>query len=187
MRWRGLSGKERLRFSPAAVAIVLSHNLIHEGVHYLAALLSGEPVAEFRFLTNGWGTSQVVYAAPVGARSGMHWLFIAFAPSLATTLIGYCLYLNRKRFLDRGRAAVILALYAGFFFLMLDPLYLSFLSVFFGGDIGAVAAVGWSEWSARALLTPVVLFNVFLYFRWLRELRRSHFQENAPAVPSSGR
>jgi hypothetical protein len=32
---------------------------------------------EFRLLTNGWGTSQVIFATPIEARSGLHWLVIA--------------------------------------------------------------------------------------------------------------
>lgn len=165
----GLSIKDRILFLIPAAVIVLCHNLIKETTHCLAALAYAEPVREFRFLTNGLGSSQVVFASPVEVRTGAHWPVIAWAPSIVTTLIGYILYLNRGRFVNQRRAPAIIALYAGFFFLLLDPFYLSIHSLLVGGDIGAAAAVGWSAWLVRGLVLPVVIFNLCLYFRWLRE------------------
>jgi hypothetical protein len=42
-------------------------------------------VLEFRFLTNGMLTSQVVYATPVDERVGAHWLAIAWMPAVLVT------------------------------------------------------------------------------------------------------
>ena len=170
MAVRALSIQAWLHYFLYAVPIVVCHHLIHEGIHYLAALACGEGVLEFRFLTNGLGSSQVVYATPIAVRTGAHWLLIAWAPTVVTTAIGYVLYLNRER--SRGsRVLAICMLYAGFFFLMLDPLYFSVLSLVVGGDIEAIAAVGGSPWPIRAFMLLVMIFNGRLMHRWMREQR----------------
>lgn len=158
----------RLRYLVLAAPIVVGHNLIHEATHYLAALAFGEGVLAFRFLTNGLGSSQVVFASPVAARAGWHWLVIAWGPSVVTTLIGYALYARRTR-LRGNRWVALCALYAGFFFLLLDPFYLSVLSLLVGGDIGAAGAVGWPLWPVRAAALLVLILNVRLVRRWLEE------------------
>ncbi|MBE3099762.1 MAG: hypothetical protein IMZ44_21815 [Planctomycetes bacterium] len=158
----------RLRYLVLAAPIVVGHNLIHEATHYLAALAYGEGVVAFRFLSNGLGSSQVVFASPVAARTGWHWLIIAWAPSVVTTLIGYALYASRAR-LRWNRWVALFALYAGFFFLLLDPFYLSVLSLLVGGDIGAASVAGWPWWPVRAVALLVLILNVCLVRRWLAE------------------
>ena len=161
----------RIYFLPAAVIIVLLHNFIHEGVHYLACRFFGERVLEFRFLSNGWGTSQVIYATPVAERVGAHWLVIAWAPAVVTVLIGYVVYLNRKRWWTRWRLVNGGVWYAALFFLCLDPFYFAALSLLFSGDVDAVAAVGWSPWPVRLVALVVFAFNTWLMVRWWQEAR----------------
>jgi hypothetical protein len=160
----------RLRYLALALPIVVIHNFIHEATHYLLAAACGERVLEVRFLTNWLGTSQVIYASPIAARTGAHWLLIAWTPSLVTTGLGYLLYVSRRRWQGTGTVGTC-ALYAGFFFLLIDPLYLGVLSVLVGGDIGAAAAVGWSPWIVRACVVPVLIINAGLVRRWMREER----------------
>ena len=57
--------------------VALLQNTFHESLHYAAARMFGENVLEFRLLTNGWLTSQVIYATPMEMRTGFHWLVIA--------------------------------------------------------------------------------------------------------------
>ena len=52
--------RQRLYFLFPFVVVLLLHNGIHEVLHYLACQLFDERVLEFRFLTNGSGTSQVI-------------------------------------------------------------------------------------------------------------------------------
>ena len=152
-----------------AVPAVLCHNLLHEGVHYIVAIACGEDVRAFRFLNNGWGTSQVVYGLPVDQRVGGHWLLVAWAPSAVTTLLGYALYALRTGFGPRpaGRHAL---LYVGFFSLLLDPFYMSVLSVVVGGDVEATAAVGLPVWPVQVAAAGVMVFNLMLFARWQREV-----------------
>ncbi len=153
---------------PAAVA-ALVHNAFHEWVHLAAAWTFGERVLEFRLFTNGWGTSQVVFATPVDERSGAMWLVIAWAPAVLTTLVGYALYLSRRRLLGRVKLLNVQVWFVGVFFLLLDPLYFGVLSLVVGGDIGAVAAVGGSPWPVRLVAILVLLVNVRLFLNWRRE------------------
>lgn len=153
---------------PAAVA-ALVHNAFHELVHLAAARSLGERVLEFRLLTNGWGTSQVVFATPVDERSGAAWLVIAWAPAVLTTLVGYALYLARDRLLGPVKLLNVQLWFLGVIFLLLDPLYLGVLSLVVDGDIGAVAAVGWSPWPVRLIAILVLLANLRLFLNWRRE------------------
>ena len=91
--------RKRIYFLVPAILAALLQHTIHEGTHYVAARLLDVQVLEFRFLTNGALTSQVIYATPVAERTGAHWLVIAWAPAIVTTLIGYTLYLARDRWL----------------------------------------------------------------------------------------
>jgi hypothetical protein len=138
-------------------------------LHYLACRLFGERVLQFRFLTNGWGTSQVIYATPAAERSGVHWLVIAWGPAVVTTLIGYLFYMNRERWLAQWPLMNAALWYAGFCFLLLDPFYFAFLSLLFGGDVKAAAAVDWSPWPVRLVALGVLLFNARLMVRWKGE------------------
>jgi hypothetical protein len=164
-------GKRLLYFLPPSALAALLHNAIHESIHYLAARSLGERILEFRFLINGWGTSQVIYATPVDERVGAHWLVIAWGPALLTTLIGYILYLNRQRWLTRQPLVNASLWYTGLFFLCLDPFYFAILSLLFGGDVNASVAMGWSPWPIRLFALGILAFNVWLMVRWRREAR----------------
>jgi len=162
---------KRVYFWLPAVVTALVHNLIHESVHYFAARLFREDVLEFRFLSNGWGTSQVIFATPPGERVGAHWLVIAWAPAVVTVLIGYVIYVNRKRWWTQWRLVNGGIWYAALFFLCLDPFYLAVLSLLFGGDVNAVAAMDWSPWPVRLVALIFFAFNAWLMVRWWREAR----------------
>ena len=55
-------------------------------------------------------------------------------------------------------------------FLVVDPLYLTVLSPFFGGgDVAAAAAVGWPRWPVHVLAGLVLLFNLHLVYNLRQE------------------
>lgn len=171
------------------VAVLLAHNIIHECVHYVVGAGLGEKVVEFRFLTNGWGTSQVAFAVPVAERAGAHWLAIALAPAVVTVLIGYLLHLNRQRLVTPTHATAgqgasrrsspfrsvvnILVWYGAIVFMLLDPFYYGVLSFFTGGDVQASAAVGWPAWPLQAVACAILGMNAWLIVRSGRELTRA--------------
>jgi hypothetical protein len=164
--------RKRLFFFLPMLVAALSQHSLHELTHYVAARLMGEGVAEFRFLTNGWLTSQVIYATPVEARAGAHWLVIAWAPAVLTTLIGVALFLTRRRWLTCWPMLNATLWFATVYFLLADPVYLSVLAPFFGGgDVGAVAAVGWPRWPVHLVAGVVALVNIYLVHRLRQESR----------------
>ncbi|MBN1135618.1 MAG: hypothetical protein JXM73_03490 [Anaerolineae bacterium] len=165
---------------PAVLAAMLQHTL-HESTHYVAARLLDVQVLEFRFLTNGWLTSQVIYGTPVAERSGVHWLVIAWSPAVVTTMIGYALYLLRKRWLTNISLINAGLWFATAYFLIVDPLYLAVLSPLFGGgDAAAAAAVGWPRWPVHVLFGLVLLLNLRLVYR-LRQESKAQPERYLPA------
>lgn len=117
-------------------------------------------------------TSQVIYATPVAERSGAHWLVIAWAPAILTTLIGYALYLARDRWLTSVPLLNAGLWFATVYFLVVDPLYFAALSPFFGGgDVAAAAAVGWPRWPVHVLAGLVLLFNLRLVVKLRQEAK----------------
>lgn len=165
--------KSYVRHTTCMVLAALLHNAVHEGTHYLAATALGEEVLEFRFLTNGWGTSQVIFATSPDARFGLHWLVIAWLPAVLTVFLGYAVFLGRKRLISRVRYINLLVWYVGFLFLLLDPFYFAVLSLITGGDIEAAAAVGWAMWPLRLAASVILALNVRLMVHWRREAVRS--------------
>jgi hypothetical protein len=164
--------RKRIYFLVPALLAALLQNVIHEGTHYVAARLLDVQVLEFRFLTNGALTSQVIYATPVAERTGAHWLVIAWAPAILTTLIGYALYLARDRWLTSVRLLNVGLWFATVYFLVVDPLYFAALSPFFGGgDVAAAAAVGWPRWPVHVLAGLVLLFNLRLVYKLRQEAK----------------
>jgi hypothetical protein len=162
---------KRVYFLIPAVAALIQH-AIHESTHYVMARLFDVQVLEFRFLTNGWLTSQVVYATPVAERAGVHWLLIAWAPTVLTTLIGYALYLTRERWLTGVPLLNAGLWFATAYFLLVAPLYFAVLSPFFGGgDVAATAIVGWPRWPVHVTAALVLPFNLRLVYRMRREAK----------------
>lgn len=173
-------GKRLYFLFPAVLAAMLQHTL-HESTHYVAARLLDVKVLEFRFLTNGWLTSQVIYGTPVAERSGLHWLVIAWSPAVLTTMIGYALYLLRKRWLTNIPLINAGLWFATVYFLVGDPLYLAVLAPFFGGgDVAAAAAVGWPRWPVHMLSGLVLLLNLRLVYR-LRQESKAQPERYLPA------
>lgn len=162
---------KRLLFLVMAAFAAVLQNLVHELTHMAAALLFGVPVLEFRFLTNGWGTSQVIYGTPLAERTGWEWLVIALLPSAVTVLLGYFIYLNRNRWLTKSPLVNLLLWYVGAFFLFVDPLYIGWLSLFLGGDVNVLTAFNLSPWIARLPALLFLLVNCWLILRWRSEAR----------------
>jgi hypothetical protein len=161
-----------IMYSIVCVVTIL-HNLMHEALHYFLALWMGMGVLEFRFLTNGMLTSQVIYDQPVDLRSGPSWLLIGLGPAVLTTLAGYAVYLLRDR-LVTGLPLLNLGIwYLGALFMVIDPLYLGLLSWLISGtDVEAMKAVGLPAWPVRLVFLAVAAFGVWLVVRWREEARR---------------
>lgn len=176
--------RKRLYFLSAAALMAVAHNLIHEVMHYLMARLLGEPVLAFHFLTNGWGTSRVVYGTPMAARTGWEWLVIAWAPAVVTVLLGYLLYARHRDWLT-GRPWINAALwFATIYFLCLDPFYFGVLSFFIpGSDAYAVEMVNWPLWPVQLVGLSVLVANAVLAWR-LKQFANGHSEWYLAATAS---
>lgn len=154
------------------ILMALLQNLVHEGLHFLLARVFGEGVTEFRFLTNGWLTSQVVYVTPMEARSGAHWLAIAWGPAVITTLIGYIFYWTRDRWLTKIPVLNLTLWNLGALFMLIDPLYFGVLSWFLGGsDVNAAELVGLPVWPFQLLRLAVLIVSLVLVLKWREQAR----------------
>jgi hypothetical protein len=154
------------------IGVAVLHNLIHESLHYTAARVFGEEVLEFRLLTNGWLTSQVIYATPVEQRSELYWLVIAWLPAAVTTLIGFLVYFNRAQLITRFAPLNLLIWDVGALFMIIDPLYFGVLSWFIEQtDVNAAAILGLSPIPFRILALIVCVIAIRFILRWRQEAR----------------
>ena len=152
--------------------VAIFHNLVHESMHYILARLSGVGILEFRFLTNGFLTSQVVYATPVDARTGAQWLLIGLGPTAITVLIGYTVYLLRHRLITTWPPLNLAIWYLGALFMTIDPVYIGFLSWFMqGSDANATETVGLPSWPVRIVAMALAVLGVWLVVQWRKEAR----------------
>lgn len=169
-------------FVPLALVAILQ-NLVHEAIHYGAARIFGEAVLEFRFLTNGWLTSQVIYAAPMEQRVEWYWLVIAWLPAVITTLIGFVVYANRRRWITPWAPLNLVIWYIGALFMTVDPIYFGVLSwLIEGSDVNAAKIFGWSTvpFQIVGLLVSGLAFRMVL--RWREESRGSLHQYQLPGM-----
>lgn len=150
----------------------LLQNLTHESMHYAAARIFGEKVLEFRLLTNGWLTSQVIYATPMEQRAESYWLAIAWLPAILTTLIGFVVYLNRARWITTFAPLNLGIWYVGALFMTIDPVYFGILSWFMErSDVNAAEIMGWSAAPVQALALLVSVAAIRLVLHWRQEAR----------------
>lgn len=158
-------------YVPLALVAVLQ-NVIHESLHYVTARLFGETVLEFRLLTNGWLTSQVIYATPMEQRTGAYWLVIAWLPAIVTTLIGFLVYANRSRWITSWGPFNLVIWYVGVLFMTIDPLYFGVLSWFMErSDVNAAEILGLSAVPFQFTALLVSMFAIKFVLNWRQEAR----------------
>lgn len=154
------------------VLVALFQNFVHEGLHYLLAAAFGDGVQAVRLLTNGWGTSQVIFATPAGERIGLHWLAIAWGPAVITTLFGYLVYWQRDRWVTKLPLANLVIWYLGALFMTIDPLYYGALSWFVGGsDVNAAQVAGLPSWPFQLFALGALAINIRLVLMWREQAR----------------
>lgn len=158
-------------YIPLALVAVLQ-NVIHEFLHYVTARMFGENILEFRLLTNGWLTSQVIYATPMEQRTETYWLVIAWLPAILTTLIGFIVYFNRT-YVVTSLAPLNLGIwYVGVLFMTIDPVYFGILSWFMErSDVNAAEILGWSAVPFQIIGLLVSVVAIRLALNWRQEVR----------------
>ena len=158
------------------LAAVVGYYLIHEGAHFLYALLTGV-FKQIKFM--GLGVQIDVYAERMtDTQLGLFCL----AGALATFLAAYLLAALAKR-ICRMKSKLLRAMlyYITIALLLIDPLYLSALcGLFGGGDMNGIALLC-PEWAVRCLSGALLIANALVFWRWIFPVYRQSFSERRTA------
>lgn len=161
---------KRTRQYISILAALAAYYLVHEGAHLLYALLTGV-FKQINFM--GLGVQIDVYAEHM---TDVQLGIFCLAGVLATCCAGYLLAALAKD-ICRARSKLLRAIlyYITIEFLLLDPLYLSILCVFFGGgDMNGIVLLC-PEWVARCLFGVLFLVNGLVFWKRVLPVYRQAF------------
>lgn len=153
--------KSLKQWSGILIAII-SYYTIHEGTHLLLAVWFG--VFERIRFVGIWGIQIVINSGLDGIRLAL----FSILSSVATILIGYILAFSPYVYKLKSRALLIAFYYITFCFMLLDPIYISLLSLFIGGggDLnGITTALQMSDIPFRILFGSIAIINIFLFIK----------------------
>lgn len=137
----------------------ITYLIIHEGVHIIQALV--------------YGIYKGISVLPVGIEveimqpltiGGFKLAAFSGLSSLVTILIGYVLFVFSPTILKLNKQPVKNYIYyVTFVFLLLDPVYMSLLSFFVGGDINGIASgLNIPYMAVRGIYFVIAAFNTYL-------------------------
>lgn len=165
---------KRIRQYMGLFAAILFYYLIHEGAHFLMALIYGS-FRKIRFL--GLGVQVDVYAENMtDFQMGMFCL----AGAVAAITAGWVLVLLCRR-ICAAKAKVFKTLmwYTSICLLLLDPLYLSILYPFFGGgDMNGIRLI-LPETPTRVVFAALGILGGITIWKYLLPAYTKAFSENA--------
>ncbi len=142
---------------------IISYYVVHEGTHLLLALTFG--VFERIRFVGIWGIQIVIN---VEGLDGIRLALFNGLSSIVTILIGYILALSPYIYKLRSRALLIVFYYITLCFMVLDPIYMSVLSLFIGGggDLnGVVTGLQTSDIPFRIVFGSIAVLNIILFSR----------------------
>ncbi len=123
------------RYLFMAVGMLL-YLIVHEGLHLLQAYYLGI-LESIRFMGIFGVEIQITESLTI---SGLTLASFSGLSSLATIIIGYLLYLYMPKILGVANKIIKSMLYfVTLIFMLIDPLYISLLSLGFGGDINGIS------------------------------------------------
>lgn len=161
---------KRTRQYLGILAAIAAYYLVHEGAHFLCALLMGT-FKSVHFM--GIGVQIDVYSEQMSASQlGIFCL----AGSVSTLLVGYILSaLATKICTSSSKIVRTVFYYVTIAFLVLDPLYLSILCGFFGGgDMNGIRLLC-PEWMARAGFGAILLANGIVFWKKVLPVYKKSF------------
>ncbi len=142
------------------IIAIISYYIIHEGTHLLLALLFG--VFERIRIVGIWGIQIVTNSGLDGIRLA---LFSGLS-SIVTIVIGYLLAFSPYLYQLKSRALLIAFYYITLCFMLLDPIYISTLTLFIGGggDLnGITTGLQCSDIPFRIIFGSIAILNIFLF------------------------
>lgn len=142
----------------------ITYLVIHEGVHVV--------------LANIFGVFEGIKVLPIGVEveitqpltiGGIRLALFSWLSSITTIVIGYVLlFLTPKILKLKSQQIKNYIYYVTFVFLLLDPVYISILSFFVGGDInGITLGLNLSYTVIRGIYFIVAAFNGYLVYKRL--------------------
>ncbi|GIN97172.1 hypothetical protein J6TS1_30420 [Siminovitchia terrae] len=147
------------RYLYMAVGMLL-YLIIHEGFHLLQAYYLG--IFEgIRFIGILGVEIQITEPLTIG---GLTLASFSGLSSLATMIIGYLLYLYMPKILGLENRTIKSMLYfVTFIFMLVDPVYISLLSLGFGGDINGISqGLGISHMVIRIFYGVIFVINLVI-------------------------
>jgi hypothetical protein len=154
---------------------IISYYIVHEGVHLLLALLFG--VFERIRFVGLWGV-QIVTTE--GGLAGIKLAVFSGLSSIVTVIIGYILAFSPSTYKVKNKNILIAIYYITLCFMILDPLYISILSLFIGGggDLnGIVTGLGTSDISFRIVFGIISIISIILFKKRVAPKYKEIFKE----------
>jgi len=142
----------------------MTYLIIHEGVHIIQAQIFG--------IYKGIGIQplgiEVIIMQPLTI-GGFKLAAFSGLSSVVTIFIGYVLFMFSARILKLNKQPVKNYLYyVTFVFLLLDPVYMSLISLFVGGDINGIAlGLNIPYMLIRGIYFVIAVFNTYLVYKKL--------------------
>jgi len=162
---------KRTRQYLGILAAIISYYLVHEGAHFLCAILMGA-FKSVHFM--GIGMQIEVYSEQMStAQLGIFCL----AGSVSTLLVGHILCaLTAKICTCSSKVVRAIFYYITVAFLILDPLYLSILCGFFGGgDMNGIRFLC-PEWAARVVFCAILIGNAIVFWKKILPIYKKSFE-----------
>ena len=162
---------KRTRQYLGILAAIAAYYLVHEGAHFLCALLMGT-FKSVHFM--GIGMQIVVDSEQMDAAQ---LAIFCLAGSASTLLVGYILCaLTAKICTSSSKVFRAIFYYITIAFLVLDPLYLSILCGFFGGgDMNGIRLLC-PEWIARIGFGAVLIGNAIVFWKKILPIYKKSFE-----------
>lgn len=145
----------------ALICAIFLYYLIHEGSHVIVALLYGV-FDQIKILGVG-----VQVVAKVELLTALQTAIFCVVGSIATLLTAYFLVLFLPQITAcKSKIFRAIGYYTTLAFLLLDPIYLSFLYSFVGGgDMNGILLFGIPEAVIQLIYGAIALLNIFLIVR----------------------
>lgn len=142
----------------------ITYLIIHEGVHIIQAQIFGIYIG-ICILPLG---VEVLIEQPLSI-GGFKLAAFSGLSSVITVVIGYILFVFSPRILKLNKQPVKNYIYyVTFVFLLLDPVYMSLLSFFVGGDINGIAlGLNIPYMIIRGIYFVIAVFNTYLVYKKL--------------------
>jgi len=165
--------KRNLRKWTTLIIAVIFYFLIHEGAHWIYAMFIGA-FKQISFI--GFGIQVDIYRELM---SDVQLGIFCLVGPVTTIIIGYILLaLTQKFILIKSVYLRAITYYVTIAFLVIDPLYLSVLSLFVGGgDMNGIILI-MPELAVRAVCGIIAAINAFIIIKSIVPKYRQAYQKS---------